>query len=96
MHNSRHGGTNPSHSAADPGIGHYGPWLKHGAACVALPEDEDVLAVGLNRAVMLADTPWSVGGDRQGARLDGRGGCRRLPCPVSGFVGKHPPKTAGY
>ena len=38
------------------GIGRYGPWLKHGAAYVALPEDEDVLTVGLNRAVMLVDT----------------------------------------
>ncbi len=38
------------------GIGRYGPWLKHGAAYVALPEDEDVLTVGLNRAVALVDT----------------------------------------
>ena len=38
------------------GIGRHGPWLKHGAAYVALPEDEDVLAVGLNRAVALVDT----------------------------------------
>ena len=38
------------------GIGRYGPWLKHGAAYVPLPEDEDVLAIGLNRAVMLVDT----------------------------------------
>ena len=38
------------------GIGRYGPWLKHGAAYVALPEDEDVLTVGLNRAVVLVDT----------------------------------------
>ena len=38
------------------GIGRYGPWLKHGAAYVPLPEDEDVLTIGLNRAVMLVDT----------------------------------------
>ncbi len=38
------------------GIRCCGPQLKHGAAYVALPEDEDVLAVGLNRAVMLVDT----------------------------------------
>ena len=38
------------------GIGRYGPWLKHGAAYLPLPEDEDVLTVGLNRAVMLVDT----------------------------------------
>ena len=38
------------------GIGRYGPWLKHGATYLPLPEDEDVLTVGLNRAVMLVDT----------------------------------------
>ena len=38
------------------GIGRYGPWLKHGATYVSLHEDEDVLGVGLNRAVMLVDT----------------------------------------
>ena len=38
------------------GIGRYGPWLKHGAAYVALAEAKDMLAVGLNRAVMLVDT----------------------------------------
>ena len=38
------------------GIGRYGPWFKHGATYLPLPEDEDVLTVGLNRAVMLVDT----------------------------------------
>ena len=37
------------------GIGRYGPWLKHGAAYLPLSEDEDVLAIGLNRAVVLVD-----------------------------------------
>ena len=37
------------------GIGRYGAWLKHGATYVPLPDDEDVLAVGLNRAVALVD-----------------------------------------
>ena len=37
------------------GIGRYGGWLKHGGRYVALPEDEDVLTVGLNRAVALVD-----------------------------------------
>ena len=50
-------GTHPDTGKAIlAGIGRYGPWLKHGAAYVALPEDEDVLTVGLNRAVMLVDT----------------------------------------
>ena len=38
------------------GIGRHGPWLKHGADYVPLPEDEDVLTVGLNRAAALPDT----------------------------------------
>ena len=38
------------------GIGRYGQWLEHGAAYVPLPEDEDVLTVGLSRAVALVDT----------------------------------------
>ena len=37
------------------GIGRYGAWLKHGNDYVALPDDEDVLGVGLNRAVALVD-----------------------------------------
>ena len=37
------------------GLGRYGAWLKHGANYVPLPDDEDVLTVGLNRAVALVD-----------------------------------------
>ena len=37
------------------GIGRYGSWLKHGANYVPLPDDEDMLAIGLNRAVALVD-----------------------------------------
>ena len=37
------------------GIGRYGSWLKHGTIYVPLPDDEDVLAIGLNRAVALVD-----------------------------------------
>ena len=37
------------------GIGRYGAWLKHGATYVPLPDDEDALTVGLNRAVALVD-----------------------------------------
>ena len=38
------------------GIGRYGPWVRHGATYAALSWDDDVLTVGLNRAVaLLAD-----------------------------------------
>ena len=35
------------------GIGRYGPYVKHGNAYKSLPADEDVLTVGINRAVDL-------------------------------------------
>ena len=35
------------------GIGRFGPYLKHGKAFVSLKADDDVLVVGLNRAVSL-------------------------------------------
>ena len=38
------------------GIGRYNPWVRHGATYAAIPEGEDVLTVGINRAVaLLAD-----------------------------------------
>ena len=35
------------------GIGRYGPWLRHGHLYAAIPDDDDVLSVGLNRAIHL-------------------------------------------
>src|SRR3546814_8618453 len=35
------------------GIGRFGPYLKHGSSYVSLGPDDDVLSVGLNRAVSL-------------------------------------------
>ena len=37
------------------GIGRYGPWLRHDDTYTAIPADEDVLSVGLNRAVALIE-----------------------------------------
>ena len=47
------------------GIGRYGPWLRHGRTCAAIPADEDVLAIGLNRAVILI-AEREAGGGRSG------------------------------
>ena len=35
------------------GIGRYGPWLRHGEIYAAIPDGEDVLEIGINRAVAL-------------------------------------------
>ncbi len=35
------------------GVGRYGPYIKHAGAYVSLASDDDVLAIGLNRAVAL-------------------------------------------
>ena len=35
------------------GLGRFGPYVKHGSTYKSLPADEDVLSVGLNRAVVL-------------------------------------------
>ena len=38
------------------GIGRYNPWVRHGPTYAAIPEGEDMLTVGINRAVaLLAD-----------------------------------------
>ena len=47
-------GAHPDDGASiQAGIGRYGPYLKHGKAYTALPAGDDVLTVGLNRAVAL-------------------------------------------
>ena len=35
------------------GLGRYGPYLRHDGAYVSIPKDDDVLGIGLNRAVVL-------------------------------------------
>jgi len=45
-------GTHPESGAMiAAGVGRYGPFLKHGSAYVTLPADDDVLTIGMNRAV---------------------------------------------
>ncbi len=44
------------------GIGRFGPYLKHGSTYVSLKEGDDVLTVGLNRAVTLIDEKPKRGG----------------------------------
>jgi len=51
-------GTHPeTNQPISAGIGRFGPYLRHGPAYVSLPADDDVLTIGLNRAVaVLADS----------------------------------------
>ena len=60
------------------GIGRYGPWVRHGETYAAIPDGEDVLAVGINRAVALI-------ADKEIRRSRARG-----PNTVLRELGRHP------
>src|SRR6201993_25537 len=49
------------------GIGRFGPYIKHGSVFKSLAPDDDVLTIGVNRAVVLLAEP--VGQRRPGPRL---------------------------
>ncbi|UCH74321.1 MAG: type I DNA topoisomerase [Rhodospirillales bacterium] len=50
-------GINPnSGEVITAGIGRYGPYVRHGSTYVSLKGDDDVLTIGLNRAVELIET----------------------------------------
>jgi DNA topoisomerase-1 len=63
------------------GIGRFGPYLKHGAAFKSIPKDDDVLSIGLNRAVVVLAEP-SRGRGNRAAAAPGR------------EIGKHPADNA--
>ena len=60
------------------GIGRYGPWVRHGETYAAIPDGEDVLGVGINRAVALI-------ADKEIRRSRARG-----PNTVLRELGRHP------
>jgi DNA topoisomerase-1 len=62
------------------GIGRFGPYLKHGDEFRSLPAGDDVLTVGLNRAVSILAEPR-------------KGGGRRTPSPLR-VLGEHPDDKA--
>ena len=57
------------------GLGRFGPYIKHGKIYRSLPAEDDVITIGLNRAVALLAEPSK--------------GRRRGPDPIR-VVGKHP------
>ena len=72
------------------GIGRFGPYLKHGAAFASLTADDDVLTIGLNRAVtVLAEAKT---GQRRGPQL-----LREIgPHPEGGTVGLYRGRYGPY
>jgi DNA topoisomerase-1 len=61
------------------GLGRFGPYIKHGKLYKSLPPEDDVITIGLNRAVSLLAEPSK--------------GRRRKPDPIR-IVGKHPADNA--
>ncbi len=51
------------------GIGRFGPYVRHDRKYASVPADEDVLSVGLNRAVDLLATAKSRGGRNAGKEI---------------------------
>jgi DNA topoisomerase I len=72
------------------GIGRFGPYLKHGGTFVSLGADDDVLHIGLNRAVTLLAE--AKNGQRRGPQL-----LRELgPHPEGGTVGLYRGRYGPY
>ena len=72
------------------GIGRFGPYIKHGSAFTSLAGDDDVLTIGLNRAVILLAE--GKGGGRRGPQL-----LRELgPHPEGGTVGLYRGRYGPY
>ncbi|HEV8029750.1 MAG TPA: type I DNA topoisomerase [Stellaceae bacterium] len=72
------------------GIGRFGPYLKHGSSFVSLGADDDVLHVGLNRAVTLLAEAKT--GQRRGPQLLREVG----PHPGGGTVGLYRGRYGPY
>jgi DNA topoisomerase I len=72
------------------GIGRFGPYIKHGTTFKSLGADDDVLTIGLNRAVVLLAEP--APGRRRGPQL-----LRELgPHPEGGSVGLYQGRYGPY
>ena len=72
------------------GIGRFGPYLKHGSTFVSIGADDDVLHIGLNRAVTLLAEAKT--GQRRGPQL-----LRELgPHPEGGTVGLYRGRYGPY
>jgi DNA topoisomerase-1 len=76
------------------GIGRFGPFLKVGSEFTSLPKDDDVLTIGLNRAVVVL----IEGAEKKAKRLasgKGRGGFGKKATGKSGAKGKEDAPAEG-
>src|SRR4051812_23034218 len=72
------------------GLGRFGPYIKHGSAYMSLAADDDVLTIGLNRAVSLLAEAKT--GQRRGPQL-----LREIgPHPEGGTVGLYRGRYGPY
>ena len=71
------------------GIGRFGPYIKHGTTFKSLAPDDDVLTIGLNRAVVLLAEP--AGQRRPGPRLLRELGEHPQGGPVAVYTGRYGP-----
>ena len=75
----------------EAGIGRFGPYVKHGKTYANLPKDEDVLTVGMNRAVDLIAEKRARGPGRAGAKALRSLGEHPEGGPVEVFAGRYGP-----
>jgi DNA topoisomerase I len=73
------------------GVGRFGPYLKHGSTFKSLPADDDVLTIGLNRAVVLLAEPAAEGRRRASEPLRELG-----PHPDGGTVALYEGRYGPY
>jgi DNA topoisomerase I len=72
-------------------IGRFGPYIKHGDDYRSLRGDDDVLTIGINRAVALLAEPKKGGGRRQATPLRVLGAHPTDNAPVNLFGGRYGP-----
>jgi len=76
------------------GIGRFGPYLKHGKGYTSIPKDDDVLSIGLNRAVTLIAEKAARGGGRGAPALKELGEHPDDRAPVEVKKGRYGPYVA--
>jgi DNA topoisomerase I len=72
-------------------IGRFGPYIKHGDSFRSLPAADDVLEIGLNRAVAILAEPRKGGGRRAPTPLRVLGNHPGDNAPVNLFSGRYGP-----